>query len=78
MFSERGNGVPAGRILNTTTTHGERVVSRNAGFIRQRCEPHGTLPSKIRRSGGGVEMRPFPPLPHDFPRNAPMENNKSR
>jgi len=27
-------------------SHRERLVSRNAGFIRQRDEPHGPLPNK--------------------------------
>ena len=29
-----------------TTTHKKRLVSRNAGFIRQRVELHGPLPDK--------------------------------
>src|SRR5438874_3246028 len=42
----------AGAHLDTAT-HRDRLLSRNAGFIRQRDEPHGPLPDE---SGAPVAM----------------------
>jgi len=46
-----------------TTTRREKLVSRNAGFIRQRDEPHGTLPDK---SGVPVVVSRYALCPSDY------------
>src|SRR5437879_6590701 len=50
LISRESNlkGGPAAKAIREKGSlgAGERLVSRNAGFIRQRDEPHATLPDK--------------------------------